>query len=322
MKELRFMCAQPATPYYVWQVEVMLNNFLQMGVNLNRVDIICSIPNSCNCERVKSDKIPDAWLKLTTNYAARFFFYEDTRQQKNYQSSIRPNILKQHWQAHSYLKEQAIFYHDCDIIFTKPPSNWITKDMINDEDWYGSDTKWYIAHTYIKSKGQDVLDAMCEIMNLNEKLILDNELNSIGSQYLMKNIDYAYWDRVEKDSEKLFTEITKLNNQKQEINPDYHELQIWCADMWAVLWGAWRLGYKTICHLNFNFSWATSNEDDYNNANIMHNAGVTNNKTGLFYKSDYINEYPYNKDLQINETGATRHYWDLVQETANKTVLI
>jgi len=41
IRNLRFVCAQPATLYYAWQVEVMLNNFKSMGVNLNQVDIVC-----------------------------------------------------------------------------------------------------------------------------------------------------------------------------------------------------------------------------------------------------------------------------------------
>ena len=67
-----------------------------------------------------------------------------------------------------------IFYHDCDIIFTRPISEWITEDIINDNEWYGSDTRWYIAHSYIKGKGQEIIDKMCEIMQLPEELIEEN----------------------------------------------------------------------------------------------------------------------------------------------------
>jgi hypothetical protein len=59
--------------------------------------------------------------------------------------------------------------------------------------------------------------------------------------------------------------------------------------MWSVLWNGWKLGYETITHSNFDFSWATSSQDDYNKMNIMHNAGVTNNNNGLFYKANWMN---------------------------------
>jgi hypothetical protein len=312
MKQLRFVCAQPATLYYVWQVEVMLNNFIEMGVNPNLIDIVCWKQNGV---------IPEQWSKLASNYPARFFFYDDTRETKHYISSIRPNILKQHWAAHPYLKGDAIFYHDSDIIFSKPISEWISTDIINDEEWHGSDTRWYIAHSYILGKGQSIIDKMCDIMGLDEELIRTNEMNSIGAQYLMKNVDYEYWDRVERDSELLFRQITDLNNEIKRDNPSYHELQIWCADMWAVLWGAWRLGYKTNCLPEFDFSWGTSTEDDFYKMSIMHNAGVTDSSSGLFYKAGYMNSLPYNVELNIRDNTASKKYWEWIQKTASNSCL-
>jgi hypothetical protein len=312
-RELRFVSAQPANLYYAWQVEVMLNNFVEMGVNLNHIDIVCWKENGI---------IPTEWTKLAENYAARFFFYNDTRKTKHYISSIRPNILKQHFKLHPYLKSEAIFYHDCDILFTKPISEWITKKMIEDDIWYGSDTRWYIAHSYIKSKGEDVLNKMCDIVDIDVTVVEDNELNSIGAQYILKDIDEYYWERVEIDSERLFNEITELNKIKKLENPKYHPLQIWCADMWAVLWNGWKMGKKTITHKNLSFSWATSAVDEIEKMNIMHNAGVTNDKGNLFYKANYINKLPYFDNLEIKENSASSYYWDWIQKTAKKTILI
>jgi hypothetical protein len=312
-RNLRFVCAQPAIKYYAWQVEVMLNNFAAMGVNLNNVDIVCWKVNG---------EIPEDWSKLANGYPARFFFYDDTRKTRNYISSIRPNILKQHWANHPHLESEAIFYHDCDIIFTKPIGEWISQEIINDQIWYGSDTRWYIAHSYIKGKGQEVMDLMCEIMHMPEEVIEKNELNAIGAQYLMKGIDANYWERVERDCEELFQKVTLLNTMIKANKPEYHEIQIWCSDMWAVLWGGWRLGYQTRCLPEFDFSWGTSHEGDYHKMNIMHNAGVTGPHQGLFYKAEYQNEYPYAKELNVKEETASWHYWDWVKKTAEKSVLI
>jgi hypothetical protein len=307
---MRFVSAQPATLYYAWQVEVMLNNFMEMGVNPNQVDIVCWKENGV---------IPNYWSKLAEGYPARFFFYDDKRETKHYISSIRPNILKQHWEKYPDLKYEAIFYHDCDIIFTKPVTEWVTEDMITDDKWYGSDTRWYIGHSYIKSKGDDVINKMCEIMELPQSLIQLNEMNAIGAQYLMKGITYEFWDRVERDSERLFKEISELNQIKKQSDPTHHELQIWCADMWAVLWGGWRMGYESICHSNFDFSWGTSNNNDYHKMNIMHNAGVTNSNDGLFYKAEYINELPYGKNLNIIDGTASWYYYQSIKKTEQKS---
>jgi hypothetical protein len=309
--DLQFVCAQPATDYYVWQVETMLNNFVNVGINLNNVDIVCWKVNGV---------VPDNWQTLANNYAARFFFYDDTRVNKNYISSIRPNILKQHFTARTELIGKAIFYHDCDIIFSKP-IDWSQFLSIDDRKWYGSDTRWYIGHDYILSKGEDVLSEMCRIVDIDKELVKSNELNAIGAQYLMKGITAGFWERVEMDCENLFTQITALNNHKKLLDPSHHELQIWCADMWAVLWNGWKLGYETVCHPDLEFSWGTSSEEDFFKMNIMHNAGVTNSGE-LFYKAEYINELPYGKNLQIKENTASWHYYQAVKDAEAKSKLI
>ena len=310
---VRFVCAQPSELYFAWQVEVMLNNFIEMGIDLKYVDIISTKENN---------KIPEIWRKLSNGYNARFFFYNDTRKNKVYTSSIRPNILKQHWETRPEIHDDVIFYHDCDIVFTKPISEWITSEMINDNNWYGSDCRWYISHSYIKSKGDDILKAMCEIMEIDEKVIEDNEMNGIGAQYILKDISSKFWENVENDSEKLYKNITELNKVKKRNEPTYHEIQIWCADMWAVLWNGWKMGKKTLHHPNMEFSWGTSSDKMWNDCNIFHNAGIGSSTTGLFYKAEYIKSLPYNLNLKINENTASKKYYELIQKTGKKSVLL
>jgi hypothetical protein len=288
----------------------MINNFIEMGINPNSIDIVSWKVNNV---------IPEEWLKLANAYPVRFFFYDDTRVTTHYISSIRPNILKQHFAAHPELEEEAILYHDCDIVLTKP-INW--EQFLEDEKWYGSDTRWYIAHSYILSKGQDVLDKMCEIVGIEESIIKDNELNSIGAQYLMKGINAEFWANVEKDCERLYNEITMLNNIKKAENNQYHELQIWCADMWAVLWNGWKLGKETVCHPDLEFAWGTSTESDFDRLNILHNAGVVSSADGLFYKAEFMNRLPYNLNLNIKEGTASKKYYEIIQKVEKKSVLI
>lgn len=282
---------------------------MEIGINPNNIDIVCWKVNNV---------VPPEWYRLASAYPARFLFYEDTRETRHYISSIRPNILKQHFAAFPEIEQEAVLYHDCDIAFTKP-INW--QQFLNDDKWYGSDTRWYIAHSYIISKGQDIMDKMCEIVGIEEQLIKDNELNSIGAQYLMKGINSEYWARVEKDCERLFKEITDMNNEKKAIDPSYHELQIWCSDMWSVLWNGWKMGKETICHPDLDFSWATSSEEDWNRYNIFHNAGVTSSEGGLFYKAEYINRLPYKENLVIKDGTASKKYWDIINSVAKKSVL-
>ena len=313
MNNLRFVSAQPATNYYIWQVETMINNFVEMGVNPNQIDIVCSIGE---------DGIPEGWTKLANGYPARFLFYKDTRVTKNYVSSIRPNILKQHWLRFPELKGEVILYHDCDILLTKPPKDWITEEMLTDDNWYGSDTNSYISYDYIKQKGDDVLELMSEIAGISKELLKENNQNCIGAQYLMKGLTNWYWERVEFDCELLFKWVTELNVQKFKDDPTHHAIQIWCSDMWSVIWGGWKMGKKTICHPNFDFSWGTHSEDDWNKFNIFHNAGVLNTMGDLFYKGMWMNELPYGKELTIKEGTASKKYWEWVSKTATTSCLV
>jgi hypothetical protein len=56
--------------------------------------------------------------------------------------------------------------------------------------------------------------------------------------------------------------------------------------------------------------------------NIMHNAGVVNSMSGLFYKAEYINKLPYNENLDIKENTASWHYWNWIHSTSKKSILI
>ena len=317
MKNLRYICVQPRLLYYAWQVEVMINNFLKQGINPNNIDILVAWnPN----DLTSTPENTEAWNKLASHYnQVRFFFYQDTRQQPIYYiSSVRPNILKQHFKAHPQLESEAIFYHDCDIVFTQTP-NW--NRFLNDKIWYLSNTNSYINYDYIASKGLDIYNKMCEIVKIDPAIPRLMNSNSGGAQYLMKNINWIFWEKVERDSEKLFKEITELNIQKKASNPNYHELQIWCADMWAVLWNGWLDWNETKVVPEMDFSWATDPKHRWEETTIFHNAGVTG--TGKhFYKGIYQNQLPYNIEDTFDEQFCSKLYFNEIKETAQKSCLI
>ena len=312
MKQIRYVCAQPAIDYYTWQVEVMINNFIKNGINPNHIDIVCSI---------KNNHIPENWKKLAGKYNyVRFFFYNDERVNPVYISSIRPHVLKKHFAAHPYLKEEAIFYHDCDIIFTRPP-RW--EQFLEDDVWYLSDTRFYIGAKYIKSKKFGIYEKMCEIVGIPENIPEENELNSGGAQYLMKNIDAAFWDKVYKDSEALYAYFLEHLKQHPQT-PEYHPIQMWTADMWAVLWNGWYFGHQVKVVPEMEFAWPTQGLDMWEKCTIFHNAGVVGNKhERLFYKGMYQNTLPYDIKLEdYDEKHGTIKYVQEILETAKRSCLV
>jgi len=307
-----YMCAQPGIKYYMWQVEVMLYNFEKHGIDMNNVHIVFA-KNSTEPEGIYRYTEAEA---LQKRYGAQIFWYEDTRPNIRYISSIRPNVFKQHWKAHPELQTETIFYHDCDVIFTKKP-DW--SKFENDDVWYLSDTNSYINSDYIRSKGDDVYELMCEIVGIHPFTPLKYNEHSGGAQYILKNVNYKFWDKVERDSQDLFEKVTAHEMAKKQANPSYHELQIWCADMWAVLWNGWMQGNETKCVPEMNFTWGTDPISNWGTNVIYHNAGVVNAQNG-FYKGIYQAEYPYNKNLSVLNNCSLKYYEE-IKEVEKQSVI-
>jgi hypothetical protein len=284
---MKFICCQPAIDYYTWQVEVMINNFIRNGVDPKDIHIVCGYSN----ERLGN------WEKLKESYKdVSFFFYKDTRKNPTYISSIRPNILHQHWVANPYLENETIFYHDCDITFTKPID---FGDILQDDICYVSNTVSYIGANYVRSKGEHYLDLMTDIVGINKDLVISQEKNSGGAQYILKNIPAKFWEKVYYDSETLWRMV---NIQIKKDKPA-HAIQIWCADMWAVLWNLWFFRKQVEVTDKMSFAWGTSAIADWDKHPIYHNAGVVGDKTDMFFKGMYQTRTPYDIELTTFNTN-------------------
>ena len=103
---MKYVCAQPATKYYAWQIDTMLHSFRKQNVNLEDVHVVCAIHGNVD---------PHYELMVTKYPGVTFEFYDDTRAERGYISSIRPHILQKHFDKYPDLYKHHIFYHDCDI---------------------------------------------------------------------------------------------------------------------------------------------------------------------------------------------------------------
>lgn len=292
---MKFLCVQPAINYYTWQVEVMINNFIKNNVNPKDIQIICSYHKI----------VPEIWIKLRDGYKnVNFYFYEDTRQKPSYISSIRPHILHKHWIKYPELQNEIIFYHDCDIVFTKPID---FKKLETDDICYVSDTVSYIGANYIRSKGENLFEIMLDVVGLNKQFVINNEKDSGGAQYILKGITSEFWNKVYWDSENMYKPIVKLQNGDHS-NP----FQIWCSDMWSVLWNLWFFDKTVKVVDEMSFSWATSSIHEWDKLPIYHNAGVTGPNQKLFYKGQYQIKNPY--DIKIEDFNINRCSIKYVEE--------
>lgn len=259
----------------------MINNFIRNGVNPEDIQIVCAHHGT----------ISEKWQKLAKGYPnVMFYFYADERQKPSYISSVRPHILYQHWLKHPELVNETIFYHDCDIVLTKPID---FEGLIDNQNCYVSDTVSYIGANYIRSKGEHYLDLMADIVNVNKQYVIEQEKNSGGAQYILKNIPIEFWKKVYYDAENLYRLVTHQIQKDKVADPKIHELQIWCADMWAVLWNLWVWDKEVLVTDKLSFAWATSHINDWDKYPIFHNAGVVGDSNGLFYKGKYQLTLPY-----------------------------
>ena len=314
MKQLRFMQAQPATDYFAWQVEVNLHNMLDLGYNGNYIDVVGAYV----------DVISDSWLKLQQKFPyVRFFFYKDDMKVRNYTPAVQANVLKKHFKAHPYLSEEAIFFHDCDFIFTK---KFNFAPFQHDDNWYFSDTISYVGTEYIQSKGtktvdgKSLLDGMCSVVGLCACKVRASQEHSGGAQKLMKNVTHEYWAEVEDDAINLYNWLLQEKDKYSETGEN--DIQIWTASMWSELWNAWKHGHNVIVPKEFDFAWATCPVEKWDLLSFFHNAGVVSAESGLFFKAAYIHDHPYNTDLDINKGVCSSKYYEAVKETAKKSVLI
>lgn len=295
MRQLKFICAQPDDIYYFWQTHAWLESLRQIG-HSDKAIVLVFTP---------SFREPNEnWKQLDEVYPEAEFFYlkdEDgiSKLLGIYTPILRPYILMKYFRLHPEMKECAVFYCDCDVIFT--PQFNIDKYIDDDDVCYLSDTNSYINASYFDSKERDVLphmlekyktfDVLTELtapVGINRQICEANNLHSGGAQYLLKNIDDKFWDKV-------ISDCLHINTYLAGINRDFFEnenkgFQRWCADMWAVLWNLWLRGLETRVVPEMEFSWSTDHIDKLEKTGIMHNAGVTGEMHGaipMFYKGKY-----------------------------------
>ncbi|MFA5366419.1 MAG: hypothetical protein WC333_00650 [Dehalococcoidia bacterium] len=295
---MKILVALPDNSYFLWQMLVQINNFKKFGLEKDVIYLI----GKRTCE-------PSATLMriLSGNVNAQFHVLNDTRTSPQYSSSMRPHIISKFFEKHPELENEPIFYIDPDVIFTKKLK---TSDLEKDDVWYLSDTRSYIDSKYIKSKGEGLFMEMCEIVGIDPKVVEMNDENAGGAQYLMKNVDADFWKKVENDSENLFSHMIATSYKYNSENP----IQAWTADMWALLWNAWRAGHKTKITKRLNFSWATDPMKRWEETHLFHNAGAVLNNGIYFLKTNY-QKSPFNKEIECSNKYCGFNYVKEIKET-------
>lgn len=318
-----FVTSQPDVPYFHWQIRVYVENFIQKGVDPNKIHVLLGIV-SPNTEPSKES------LELK-KLGINIHHYLDDRGDKKYIPSIKPFLI------YKWLKEfpnygECFFLHDSDVIFRELPD---FNTLLNDDVIYLSDTIGYIGYNYImdcceryekshpnSDKGQ-LLREMCEVVGVSSDCVKCNQENSGGGQYVIKNTDWMIWEKIYLDCTPLYQQM--LDYQKRfPISPG--EIQFWTAEMWSLLWNLWYFGKETKITKELDFSWATDDINIYNKKPILHMAGVTSElKNTKFFKGEFINVNPLEKLKEdigyfdyVDNNSSTKKYVELMVEIVKK----
>lgn len=294
MRQLKIVCVQPDDTYYMWQTHAWLESLKEIG-HSEKAIVLVFTPNF----RQPNEK----WKRLEALYPEAEFFYQTDVDDVSklipiYIPILRPYTLMKYFNAKPEMKNYAVLYCDCDVLFTP---NFNLDAYLNDDVCYVSDTNSYINASYFDSKIRDVLpekleeykkiDVLAEVtafVGVSREICELNNMDSGGAQYLLKNIDGKFW-------EKVISDCINIRTYLQSINRTFFEnenkgFQSWCADMWAVLWNIWARGMQSKVVKEMEFAWSTDLIQKLDTVGIFHNAGVmgeTHGNTPMFYKGKY-----------------------------------
>lgn len=287
MKKLHFIQCVPHTTRFWWEIFTQLDNFREFGYS-ELARILVFIPHN--------ETLNPKWQQLVETFPeSRFFFiYDDQNITRlfgifNYIPILRPWSLSKHFKEYPEIQNDAVFYHDSDILFTR---YFDFSPYLQDDVCYLSDTKSYLNSDYFDSKEKDVIPSKLEdykkrdILNesakscgITRQICEENKNCTGGAQSLLKNIDYIFWNNVYDACLELRLNLMNINQQymrgDNSSERETNGIQSWVADMLGLIWNLWRRGIKTETPTCLDFAWATDEVTRLEEVYIYHNAGIT-----------------------------------------------
>lgn len=324
---------QPDDQYFIWQNHLYIESCLEQGFQEEQIHILLYKP--------KDRKYNENWKKLKECYPKlNIFCYEDKGigQYLNiYIPILRPHILWQHFKAYPELQDKTIIYTDCDILWLKSLN---IEHLLHDDINYVSDANSYLNHSYFESKYRDVLpskqedvksidflEGVCKIVGIDKQVVIDNNNNTGGVQYILKNINSSFWKKVETDVLEIRMHLQQVN--KQYFKDENSGIQSWCADLWAMQFNLWFFKRETKVVKELDFAWAPDPIAKIDTYAIFHNAGIsgdTMDNYPCFYKGKYHQGKDPMKDFHLDvilnhdesKKHCTWYYTSKLNELRNK----
>ena len=329
-----FISAQEDKPFFWWQVALQFKNFEDMG-----------IVDKCHTIFGYNDSPSDFALQLSVKYNVHF--YKDTREDKTYHPSIRPHLIAKFMTDHPECS-RLMFLHDSDIIFNYLPDSILAalknpEVFIEDGVAHLSNTISYIGSEYLLECGKkykedypeleedDLLKSMAASIDIDPQIIKDRNAESGGAQLLLIDVPAKYWQDQEQYCYALNNCLKSWSKKykSKKLEKDNY-IQVWCAEMWAVLWGYWKKGGKTMVVDNLDFSWANDSKEKFDKMSILHVTGLDSSNRHLnFDKTKYVDTnvldiyYEFPERFKLLDPGkASYQYFLLLKEYVKENYVL
>lgn len=329
----KIICCQPIDLYFLFQCHLYVESCIENGWKEEDIQILLYKP--------KDKKVDSKWNILKEHYPKlNVFVYEDKGVENLlgiYIPVLRPHILHQHYLAFPELEQQTILYTDCDILWTGKEE---IDSLMEDDVCYVSDAHSYMNATYFDNKINDclpekkesmskinVVGQLANIVGIEESIIRENNLNTGGVQYILKNIPIDFWKKVQEDCISIRMYLMNLN--RKFFASESKGYQSWCSDLFSVQYNLWKYEKETKVVKAMDFSWATDKIEKITTCNIFHNAGIASTEQGgypCFYKGKYVDgSNPFidpHLDVILNNEESKKHctwyYAKKLRELSNK----
>jgi hypothetical protein len=283
-----------------------------------------------------SAEVLDMYKRLEARFTdVSFWHYQDERNPITYIPSVVPHLLKKHFALNPWLENEAVFLTDPDQLWIKKPDY---SDLLADDKCYVSDSRGFINHSYLTwgNRPKHLIDELESLVGLTPGKILEENDNSGGSHYLLKGVNWQYFEKVEKDSNDIYKLMLDYNAKyDREWGPTKENgwiagvsgVQAWSAFMHSLLYNLWYFAKEVRVTDRLAFCWGSDTIDKWHSREILHLAGVTsaNSKShNLFYKASYTTKLPYDDVMNntYNEGYATNEYVKILREIAPNSCLV
>jgi len=307
-KEPILIFAQPNDSFFIWQCHLYIESCVNAGFKIENIHPLIYVPPG------RENKNSE-WEKLENTYKGlKIYFYEDkgiARHLSIYIPVLRPHVIAQHFEAFPELEKETIIYTDCDILWLKGLD---IEKFYDDDVCYISNAQSYMNNSYFESKKRDILEEkkeeastrdflkeICDIAGIPKEIAVENNNNTGGVQYILKNVSSSFWKKVEVDTLNIRTHLLGVN--KQFYKDENSGIQSWCADLWAVLFNLWYRDKKVKVVPEMDFAWSTDSIAKVDTCGILHNAGIVGTTQGTwpaFYKGKYHNGGDPTNDVHLN----------------------